>query len=39
MVKFYILRIKMKKATLNDVPEKYRERVRKELEGENNESD
>ncbi len=32
MVKFYVLRIKMKKMTIDEVPEKYREAVRKELE-------
>ena len=38
MVKFYVLRIKMKKMTIDEVPEKYRETVRKELEGETDES-
>lgn len=38
MVKFYILRIKMKKMTIDDVPEKYREIVRKELNGEMHET-
>lgn len=32
MVKFYVLRIKMKKMTIDKVPEKYREAVKKELE-------
>lgn len=31
MVKFYVLQIKMQKITLEDVPEKWREAVRKEL--------
>lgn len=34
MVKYYVLRIKMGKMTIDDVPEKYREQVRKALEGE-----
>lgn len=34
MVKFCVLRIKMKKMTIDEVPEKYREAVRKELENE-----
>lgn len=34
MIKFFVIQIKLKKITLEDVPEKYRERVRKELEGE-----
>lgn len=38
MVKFYVLRIKMKKMTIEEVPERYREAVRKELEGEVDES-
>ena len=33
MVKFYVLQIKMQKITLEDVPEKWREAVRKELGG------
>lgn len=32
MVKFYVLQIKMGKMTLDEVPERYREEVRKELE-------
>lgn len=32
IVKFYILQIKMKKMTIDDVPEKWREEVRKEVE-------
>lgn len=32
MVRFYILQIKMKKVSIEDVPEKYREAVKKELE-------
>lgn len=31
MVKFYILQIKLGKITLEDVPEKWREKVREEL--------
>ena len=31
MIKYYVLRIKMKKMTIEEVPEKYREDVRKEL--------
>lgn len=34
MVKFYALRIKMKKMTIDEVPEKYREAVQKELDNE-----
>lgn len=34
IVKFYVLQIKMKKMTLDDVPAKWREQVRKELEKE-----
>lgn len=34
MVKFYVLRIKMGKMTLEDVPERWREAVRQALEGE-----
>lgn len=32
MVKFYVIQIKLKKITIDDVPEKYREAVRQELE-------
>lgn len=32
MVRFYVLQIKMKKISIEDVPEKYREAVEKELE-------
>ena len=32
MIKFYVLRIKTGKMTLDDVPEKWREAVRAELE-------
>ena len=32
MIKFYVLRIKAGKMTLDDVPEKWREAVRAELE-------
>lgn len=31
MVKFYIMQIKLGKITLEDVPEKWREKVREEL--------
>ena len=34
IVKFYVLQIKMKKMTIDDVPEKWREQVREELEKE-----
>lgn len=39
MIKYYVLRIKMKKMTIDDVPEKYREEVRKELYPNVNEGD
>ena len=32
MVRFYVLQIKMKKVFIEDIPEKYREAVKKELE-------
>ena len=32
MVKFYVLQIQLGKITVDDVPDKYRERVRKYLE-------
>ena len=32
IVKFYVLQIKMKKMTLDDVPAKWKEKVREELE-------
>lgn len=32
MVRFYVLQIKMKKISIEDIPEKYREAVKKELE-------
>ncbi len=32
MVKFYLLQIKMKKICLEDVPERWREKVKAELE-------
>ena len=32
MVRFYVLQIKMKKVSIGDIPEKYREAVKKELE-------
>lgn len=31
MVKFFVIRIKLKKMTIDDVPEKYREAVQEEL--------
>lgn len=34
MVKFYVLQIKLGKITLEDVPERWREEVKKHLEGE-----
>ena len=34
IVKFYVLQIKMKKMTIDDVPQKWREQVREELEKE-----
>lgn len=34
IVKFYVLQIKMKKMTIDDVPIKWREQVRTELEKE-----
>lgn len=34
IVKFYVLQIKMKKMTIDDVPEKWTEQVREELEKE-----
>ncbi len=34
MVKYYVLRIKRGTMTIDDVPERYREAVRKALEGE-----
>lgn len=32
MVRFYILQIKLDKISIDDVPERWREQVRKELE-------
>ena len=32
MIQFYVLQVKMGKMTIDQVPEKYREAVRKELE-------
>lgn len=32
MVKFFVIQIKLKKITIDDVPKKYREAVKKELE-------
>ena len=32
MVKYFVIQIKLKKITIDDVPEKYREAVRQELE-------
>lgn len=34
IVKFYVLQIKMKKMAIDDVPEKWTEQVREELEKE-----
>ena len=34
IVKFYVLQIKIKKMAIDDVPAKWREQVRKELEKE-----
>lgn len=34
MVHFFVIRVKLRKMTINEVPEKYREAVRKEIEGE-----
>ena len=33
MVKFYVLQIRMGKIRIEDVPERWREQVKKELEG------
>ena len=33
MVKFYVLQVKLGKISIDDVPERWREQVRKELEG------
>lgn len=33
MVKFYLLQIKLGKITIDDVPYKYKEKVKKELKG------
>ena len=35
MVHFFVIRIKLKKMTIEEVPEKYRDAVRKELEKDN----
>lgn len=35
MVKFYVMRIRMGKMTLEEVPERWREAVRQALEGDN----
>ena len=37
MVRFYILQIKLGKISVDDVPERWREQVRKELEANTNE--
>lgn len=34
MVKFYLIQIRLKRIQLEDVPEKYRDKVKKELEKE-----
>jgi len=39
MIKYYVLRIKMKKMTLEEVPEKYREEVEKALNPDVSEGD
>lgn len=33
MVRFYVLQVKLGKISADDVPERWREQVRKELEG------
>lgn len=33
MVRFYVLQVKLGKINIDDVPERWREQVRKELEG------
>lgn len=33
MVKFYVLQVKLGKISIDDVPERWREQVRNELEG------
>ena len=33
MVRFYVLQVKLGKISIDDVPERWREKVRKELEG------
>ena len=33
MVRFYVLQVKLGKISADDVPERWREKVRKELEG------
>lgn len=33
MVRFYVLQVKLGKISIDDVPERWREQVRKELEG------
>ena len=35
MVKFYLLQIKLGKITIDDVPNKYKEKVKAELEAQN----
>ena len=34
MVRFYVIQIKMKKIAIDDIPEKYREKVKEELKKE-----
>lgn len=34
MVHFFVIRVKLRKMTIDEVPERYREAVRKEIEGE-----
>lgn len=39
MIKYYVLRIKMKKMTIDEVPEKYRDEVERALNPNVNEGD
>lgn len=34
MVHFFVIRVKLRKMTIDEVPEKYREAVKKEIKGE-----
>lgn len=38
MIKFYLTQIKLHRITIDDVPTKFREKVKKELEEEKNEN-